>query len=114
MDGREGLNRRDGIAAGALFALSLLVQGIALAATPAFKGGQVGFGGPVADAFFWRHLAAEIAAGGGINTPLRPIYSIVLALCFQFAGSSLAVAKAVNIVLASASVAASYLAFRFF
>jgi 4-amino-4-deoxy-L-arabinose transferase-like glycosyltransferase len=110
----EGLNRRDGIVACGLLALSILVQGLVLAATPAFNGDQVIFGAPVADAWFWHHLAAEIAAGDGIKTPLRPFYSIVLALFLQFAGNSLALAKSLNIVLASASVAVSYLVFRFF
>ena len=110
----ESLTSRDGVAASLLLAFSALVQSTVLSATPAFNGDQVIFGAPVADAWFWHHLAAEMAVGGGIDTPLRPFYSILLALLFQFAGTGLAVAKSVNVVLASASVAVSYLVFRLF
>jgi len=110
----ESLTSRDGVAGSLLLAFSALVQSTVLSATPAFNGDQVIFGAPVADAWFWHHLAAEMAVGGGIDTPLRPFYSILLALLFQFAGTGLAVAKSVNVVLASASVAVSYLVFRLF
>ena len=108
------LTRDDIVAAACLFLLSCLIQGLAIVLFPYFNGEQVIFGAPVADAFFWHRLASEIAAGEGIDTPLRPLYSIVLALFFQFTGNSLEAAKAVNVLLGSTSVVLSFLCFRFF
>jgi 4-amino-4-deoxy-L-arabinose transferase-like glycosyltransferase len=95
-----------------LFALSVLVQAAVLWCTPLYCGNQAIYGGPVADAWFWHKLAAEIAQGKGIETPLRPMYSILLALVFQFTGHALVFAKAVNVALSSITIALVYLNVR--
>lgn len=84
-----------------VFLLSACAYGGALALTPDYCGSQVVYGQPAADAWLWHHLAAELSLGKGLHSSLRALYSIMLALVFQFTGWDVAVAKGVNVFLAA-------------
>jgi hypothetical protein len=69
------------------------------------------FGGPLADPYFWHQVAAEISVGEGLTTSLRPLYSIMMALPFQFFGYDVIVAKLLNVALDSGTIMVGYLVF---
>ena len=99
---------------GSCLLVALLARVIAVLAFPAatIPSLSVIFGGPIGDPTHWHQVAAEIALGEGIRTSTRPLYSLLLALPFQFFGYDVAVAKMMNALLDSASILCGYLIFR--
>ena len=72
---------------------------------------QTIFGGPLADTYHWHQVAAEFAVGEGVQTSLRPLYSLMMALPFQFFGYDVLVAKLLNVALDSGTILFAYLVF---
>jgi 4-amino-4-deoxy-L-arabinose transferase-like glycosyltransferase len=97
-----------------LAAFAAAFGAIAVALTPTHTGDQVVFGGPIGDAYYWHQLGAQIANGEGFATPLRPGYSALLSIAFALFGPSVAIAKAVNILLSSVTIAAVFGIVRLF
>ncbi|MDQ8727193.1 hypothetical protein [Bradyrhizobium sp. LHD-71] len=97
-----------------MFGVAFLLRAGAVLAFPTatVAGHQVIFGAPIADAWHWYQVAAATARGEGVNTSLRPLYSLLLALPFQYLGASLAIAKIVNALLDSVSILLGYLIFK--
>jgi hypothetical protein len=93
------------IFSGAFIALA----GVALRASCVTYGpAQIVCGGPTGDAWYWHELAARLAEGRGVDSYLRPGYSILLGAVYQLLGPKLLVAQFVNAGLLAAALTALY------